>query len=856
MPSRHLRRFLPSLFLGLLLATALTAHARLRFAGIFTDGAVIQQGQSIPVWGHADPGKEVTVTLSSGEKTIASASGTVAANGRWIAFFDELKATTTPATLTITDGYLTSRRKAILIGEVWFCSGQSNMVMPLAQSDQAKQVMMDLADGKLKNLRLFKKITAPAAGGRILNLVGESWKYPNAENVSQYSATAIYFARRLAQEFPDLPIGLIQSSVGETNAYSWTPSEVIKTAPGIDPVRQSIAQSMKVSPAKAKVFEEEHALWMQERYDTAMARKPFNKLPPEAPTGHPASPKTPSALFNGMISPFAPYALRGVIWYQGEANTGVEQADSYAALLGAMADSWREEWAARRAQVEATTTGANLKKDPKADFSFLAVQLPSYGKNVGWPIVRDQIATFGQARTNNGYAVTIDSGKENDAHPTDKHIPGTRLALVALSDVYGIEGIVSKGPVFDRFKVDGDQGIVTFKTVGNQKLRTTDGAPPRHFEIAGKDRVFHPATAVIADDGVSVIVKSENVSTPVAVRYAWVAFPKGGVNLVASELPAAPFRTDDWKVSDKSQAATKPPIKKPIRVPVVAPIEVPKKSAVPVTQIKGTEKVLYRRASDTDLHLYVFKPEGWDPADQRPAVVFFFGGGWKGGTPTHFEPQARYLATRGMVTAVAEYRVKSRNQTEPKACVEDGRAAVRWLRTHAAEWGIDPNRIAAGGGSPGGHVAAATGMLDGLDAEGEDLKIPCKPSALILFNPVYDNGPEQGYGYDRVKDYWKEFSPAHNITADDPPAIVFLGSNDKLIPVAVAERFRAKMKAVGLRSDLHVYEGGGHGFFNPAKSRPDSSAGTLKKTDEFLQSLDWIEGDADLVQIERAMKKS
>ena len=196
---------------------------------------------------------------------------------------------------------------------------------------------------------------------------------------------------------------------------------------------------------------------------------------------------------------------------------------------------------------------------------------------------------------------------------------------------------------------------------------------------------------------------------------------------------------------------------------------------------------VYKKASDWDLKLWIFNPEGHKPEDKRPAIVFFFGGGWNGGTPSQFQQHARYLASRGMVAAVADYRVKSRQGTSPFECVADGKSAVRYLRKNAARLGIDPDRIAAGGGSAGGHVAATTGIVPGLDEKGEDASISSKSNALVLFNPVYDNGPKD-YGNSRLGDRWKEISPAHNIQEGCPPAIVFLGDRDSLIPTRPASQ--------------------------------------------------------------------
>ena len=261
---------------------------------------------------------------------------------------------------------------------------------------------------------------------------------------------------------------------------------------------------------------------------------------------------------------------------------------------------------------------------------------------------------------------------------------------------------------------------------------------------------------------------------------------------------------------------------------------------------KGTATAeVYKKASGDDLWIYRFDPKGHDAQnDQRPAVVFFFGGGWNGGSVTQFEQHSKYLAARGMVAFVADYRVKTRQKTGPDACVADGKSAVRWIRRNAKRLGIDPNRIAAGGGSAGGHVAATTGICDGLDDAAEkDSTVSSKADALLLFNPVYDNGPK-GYGHDRAKKWFPDISPAHNISKDDPPTIVFLGAEDSLIPVATGKKFDADLKAAGVKSELWLYEGQPHGFFNERKSQK-SFLDTVLKMDAFLVSLGWLEGQAD-----------
>jgi acetyl esterase/lipase len=196
-----------------------------------------------------------------------------------------------------------------------------------------------------------------------------------------------------------------------------------------------------------------------------------------------------------------------------------------------------------------------------------------------------------------------------------------------------------------------------------------------------------------------------------------------------------------------------------------------------------------------------------------------------------------------MVGVRVEYRVIPKGvQGPPVVCCNDAKSAMRWVRSHAAELGIDPQRIAASGGSAGGHLAAFTSMVEGQDDPTDDLKVSSRGNALVLFNPVFDNGPDHGWGYARVGDRFKEFSPAHNITSDTPPTIVFLGSEDNLIPVSVLERFKANMSKAGVRCETHIYAAQPHGFFN---KEPFKTA-TLIEADKFIASLGWLQGEPTL----------
>ena len=294
--------------------------------------------------------------------------------------------------------------------------------------------------------------------------------------------------------------------------------------------------------------------------------------------------------------------------------------------------------------------------------------------------------------------------------------------------------------------------------------------------------------------------------------------------------------------------------------------KVTKKDQKPAKKKKApryaTESYKYKTVGERELMLYVTKPSDWTASDQRPAVVFFHGGGWVSGAPGQFDEHSKHLADLGMVAVQVEYRLlgrirakgekksakptsdtKSQSKTEsdttPAICIHDAKSAMRWVRQHASDLGIDPNRIASGGGSAGGHLAAFIGTTDGVDDPADDLTISARSNAMLLFNPVYDNGPE-GWGRARVGDRFQEFSPAHNVSADDAPAIVFLGTEDKLIPVATAKKFQADMKQAGIKSELHLYEGAGHGFFNSGKEGGKWYRLNMEEVDRFLVDLGWL----------------
>lgn len=265
------------------------------------------------------------------------------------------------------------------------------------------------------------------------------------------------------------------------------------------------------------------------------------------------------------------------------------------------------------------------------------------------------------------------------------------------------------------------------------------------------------------------------------------------------------------------------------------------------TQIcNSQEEILYKRVDTTQLFLEVHYPPNMESSRSYPAMVFFFGGGWVGGNRSQFLHQAQYFAKRGVVCFLADYRTSKINGTTPFESVKDAKSAIRFIRKNATKYNIDGTRLIASGGSAGGHLAAATALVEGYNDPADDMSIDCIPNALVLFNPVVDNGPG-GYGYERIGEAYKDFSPLHNIKKDAPSTILFLGTKDHLIPVVTAEYYKLVMEKVESRCDLKLYDGKGHGFFNYKDF--ESYKSTVAAADQFLVSLGYLKTEP-IVNIE------
>jgi sialate O-acetylesterase len=486
----------------LLALFSLPARADVQLNGLFSDGAVLQQSKPIPVWGSAAEGEKVTVQLE-GQKV-----STLAKDGRWLVHLKPLKAGG-PFTMTVQANNTVSVTN-ILVGEVWLCSGQSNMEFPLSRAANAEEAIAASADSQL---RLF---TVPRASTDAPKTeITGSWKESGPNTAANFSAVAWFFGRDL-RKARGMPIGLIHSSVGGTPAEAWTSRATLVAEPELNTILTRYDETIKkFDPEKAKATHEQA---LQKYREAAALAQSEGRTPPRAPRA-PQDPShsltRPCGLYNAMIAPLQPYAIAGAIWYQGEANSG--RAAEYRKLFPAMIRNWRQAW-------------------DEGNFPFLFVQIAPY-KDMTPEIREAQLLTW-QTVPHTAMAVITDVGEENDIHPTKKEPVGARLALAARAVAYG-EKVEYSGPLYHSIKIDGDRAILSFTHTGSG-LSVPDGEL-KGFAIAGADGNFLPATALL--NGQKVIVRSASAARPMAVRYGWAHTPE--VNLFNNEgLPASPFRTD------------------------------------------------------------------------------------------------------------------------------------------------------------------------------------------------------------------------------------------------------------------------------------------------------------------------
>ena len=484
------------------LSLTLAARADFKVAPVFSDNMVLQQGQPLPVWGWADDGEVVTVSFR-GQKASATAH-----NGKWSLRLSSVKAGG-PFEFTVSSKSRTAKFTNVLVGEVWVCSGQSNMQWPMSASFEPE------ADIASANNPLIRLLPVPRVRSDAPSVVMKSgWQVLSPEAVKNFTAVGYYFGRSL-QQARRVPVGLIESDWGGSPAEAWMSREALE----INPRYQT--EILDAYPATAKKYQESLAAWEKEKADAAKEGKEFKK-------GAPWAPWKPSELYNGQIAPLIPYALRGAIWYQGESNAG--KAHQYRTLFPDMIRCWRRDW------------GQN-------DFTFLLVQLAPFmavkdePAESAWAELREAQLLSTKVLPKVGMAVITDVGDPKDIHPKKKKPVGERLALAARAIACG-EKIEFSGPVYAGAAYQDGKAVLQFAHVG-KGLEGRDGAL-KGFAVCGEDRTFVWANAEIV--GKTVVVSSPQIAKPVAVRYGWADCPV--VNLWNKDgLPATPFRTDDFPMT-------------------------------------------------------------------------------------------------------------------------------------------------------------------------------------------------------------------------------------------------------------------------------------------------------------------
>jgi len=496
-------------------------RAEVKLPSLLSDGMVLQQGVRADIWGTANPGEHVAATLNDQHATAVTDG-----KGQWHLKLGPLSAGG-PFTLTIV-GKNTITLHDVMVGEVWVCSGQSNMQMPVGVNPEGWSSGVDnfqdeIARADYPTLRMFT--VRHAVADKPQSDVQGYWVAAHGQAVSDFPAVGYFFGRDLVKVL-NIPIGLIHSSWGGTPAESWTSRGTLESEPEFKSILEDGTKLLSSYPKVFEDFEQRLAQWRLESDKSEADGAPVPQ-PPTVPKDPRANPWRPASLYNAMLMPLTLYSIRGVIWYQGEANA--DRPAQYRKLFPSMIHDWRQAWG-------------------EGDFPFLFVQLANWGVHSlkwRWPELREaQLMALSLPKT--GMAVTVDIGDASTVHPKNKQEVGHRLALAAQGIAYGRDVIYS-GPSYESMAVEEGKIRLHFQHVyGGLVTKSLANVIVSGFEIAGEDRRFVAANAKI--DGDSVVVSSEKVAHPVAVRYAWGMNPQPSIYNRAG-LPASPFRTDNWEDS-------------------------------------------------------------------------------------------------------------------------------------------------------------------------------------------------------------------------------------------------------------------------------------------------------------------
>jgi len=500
----HYFKFISVLFFC---ASISNLNAAVTLPNFFSNNMVLQRGEKIAVWGNASKGERVTVTLG-----VNRAETITGSDGKWMVKLKPMKAGG-PYTLNI-KGDNSVEFSNVLLGDVWICAGQSNMELPVRRVKDSKK---EIESADYPQIRLFTVDHSANAESTRDNVDGE-WLMCNPVTVDRFSAVAYFFGRELYKEI-NVPIGLIDVGWNATRIEAWTSKEALMR---VDAGKKEV----EAYPAISKISDENGLINYNAQvleYQKAVASGDSTKAKPNLFRPMSRDPYAISSLYNYMIYPFTSYPIKGVIWYQGEANSKSKQnAIDYRQFLPNMISSWREDW-------------------NQGNFPFLFVQLPNFESELFWPDMRESMLQTYLADKNTGMAVTIDIGMEKDIHPWNKQDVGYRLSLQALDIAYKQKDMVSQGPIFTSMKVESSKAILSFNHIGSglqSSVKELVG-----FKIAGLDKRFYDASASIVNG--KVVVYSSFVKEPVAVRYGWENNPTCSL-FNKEKLPASPFRTDKW----------------------------------------------------------------------------------------------------------------------------------------------------------------------------------------------------------------------------------------------------------------------------------------------------------------------
>lgn len=497
------------LLIALPLLLLLKAGATVKLPSIISNNMVLQQQTKVALWGWGAPGEKVSITTSWNESTSKVTAG---ADGKWITYVKTGKAGG-PFYITFA-GTNEIKVENVMLGEVWIAAGQSNMEFFMAKTKNSSYTGVLDYENEIKKADYF--------GIRMIDVANKvadepqyefkgDWKVCSPATADTFSAVAFYFAKEVHTK-TGFPVGIINATWGGTPAESWTKKEVLEKDKDFKVILDRYDQQVKEYPAASAVYKAEMEKW---KADTSKHKE----AAPKEPMG-PNSSKSPYKLYNGMIVPVEPYTLKGVIWYQGENNA--EHPYQYRRLFPAMIENWREDF-----------------KNTSLPFYFVQIS-PHRSQN---PEIREaQLLTYRNV-PHTGMAVTVDNGDSVNIHPRNKKLVGERLSLWALHDLYGQKDLVFSGPLYKSMKVAGSKIRIQFDYVDGGLVAKGD-AELKEFTIAGEDEKFVPAHAVI--EGNEVVVWSDEVNKPVAVRFAWRNVPVPNL-YNKSLLPASPFRTDSWK---------------------------------------------------------------------------------------------------------------------------------------------------------------------------------------------------------------------------------------------------------------------------------------------------------------------